>query len=217
MGNNPVNFTDPFGERPLTDGEIGLLTPIFNNTIDYAKIEVKNGAGWNPIAGIAHLKGHPAITLGNTIYFRSENYPATDDFSSAKIESKSLLVHETAHVWQKQTNPKYSEIKAGVEGLRGADAYNYSLDPDSPSTIDGPPKPLTLYGYEQQAQIVENGFLATKGLSSIFRPLSGSGREDYFNSHMSTMATSYLGPWAAASGTQSLTMFNASAPGGRIK
>ncbi len=180
-------------------------------------IDVQNGANWNPIAAIAHSTGHPAITLGNTIYVKPLDYQ--DDFSSAKTISQALLVHETAHVWQKQTNPEYSEIKAGIEGLQGADAYKYKLSPENPSTAAGPPKPLNLYGYEQQAQIVENSFLATRGLTESGAPIASSQQSDYLYSHLSTISTAGLGPWAgnSTSGSQTLGTQNMLPAGGRSK
>jgi RHS repeat-associated protein len=218
VGGNPVNFADPFGERPLTGAEINFLTPIFHSSVDYSKVDIQNGANWNPIAGIAHLHGNPAITLNNTVYIAQDSNKYVDDFSNASIGSQRLLVHEITHVWQKQNNPEYSEIKAGIEGLlQGADAYNYTLSPENPSIVAGPPKPLGLYGFEQQAQLVENGFVATTGLSASESPIPNMEQTDYYNSHMSTMGTGGLGPWASTSGSQSLSTYNAPPAGGRSK
>jgi hypothetical protein len=147
-GNNPINANDPTGLRPPTDGEIGMLKPTYNGTVNYSKIDIHSGASldprsWPPIAEGA------AVTLENTIHFPGNGYQA--DFSKADLSTQSWLVHEVGHVYQYQNNQNYSWIKAAAEGLR-SDTYDYTLDAN---------KPFTDYRYEQQASILADYYKAT--------------------------------------------------------
>jgi Domain of unknown function (DUF4157) len=83
-------------KRKLTAGEIALARAAFGGRIDYRRVRLVDGAAVNPVAGIAFFKGHPAITLGSTIYFRRD---FCDDFSGPGPDAK-LFMHEMTHVWQ---------------------------------------------------------------------------------------------------------------------
>ena len=210
VGGNPVNLRDPFGDRPLTEGEKQLLKPIFNETINYNLVDIQSGANWNPIAWIAHVTNHPAITLGNTIYVKTGHYH--DDFAGAGLTDQSILVHEVAHVWQKQTNPEYSEIKAGLEGLKGKAAYQYVLSPPDPGAMAGPMKPLNLYGgFEQQAQIVQDYFLNSQGVPPLGNQDLTAGPQTLNYGYEQTLGPVGLGP-AANTGTGDLSPGDQSLP-----
>jgi len=160
VGGNPLNRSDPSGLRPLTDGEMALLLPIFNDKVDYGKIDIRSGVGldirtWGPIAT------NNAVTLGNTIRFPSSGYQ--EDFSQANTSSQAWLVHEVGHIYQYQNYPEYSWIKAAAEGLR-SDTYKYSL-------IEG--KTFGSYRYEQQAEILADYFIALQKSSSQREKLAG--------------------------------------------
>ena len=85
--------------RRLTDGEIALARAAFAGRIDYRRVRLVDGAAVNPVAGIAFFKGHPAIALGSTLYFRRDY---RDDFAVAERRAAKSFLHEMTHVWQYQ-------------------------------------------------------------------------------------------------------------------
>ncbi|HEX6376697.1 MAG TPA: DUF4157 domain-containing protein [Allosphingosinicella sp.] len=86
-------------QRKLTAGEIALARTAFEDKIDYARVRLSDGPGSNPAAHIAFMRGNPAITIGNTIYFK-EGFSA--DFSAAGADGATFM-HEMTHVWQYRT------------------------------------------------------------------------------------------------------------------
>jgi hypothetical protein len=72
--------------RKLTGDEIETLRKVYGDSIDYSRIQIKEGN-----AGLFSTTGR-AFTHGDTIYIPKEDLPLTED----------LLVHESAHVWQHQ-------------------------------------------------------------------------------------------------------------------
>src|SRR5436190_1142325 len=82
--------------RPLTQGEIALVEPVFGNALAYGRVRIRHGAGWNPIPMLAFANGNPAITLGRTIYVRDP----VADFAEEAEARRRLFVHEMMHVWQ---------------------------------------------------------------------------------------------------------------------
>lgn len=139
--NNPLTYDDPLGLRPLTAGEVAMLTPIFNNTVNFSKIDVESGAGMDPRAW-APIANGDAVTLGDTIHFPSSGYQS--DFSSASLSDQAWLAHEVTHVYQYQNDPNYSWTKAAQEGLR-SDTYKYNFSEHGC---------FKDYRYEQQAAMV---------------------------------------------------------------
>jgi Domain of unknown function (DUF4157) len=83
-------------QRKLTAGEIKLAREAFGDRIDYNKVRLSDGPGTNAAAHIAFMKGNPAITVGNTVYFK-EGFTA--DFSAPGADGRSFM-HEMTHVWQ---------------------------------------------------------------------------------------------------------------------
>jgi hypothetical protein len=86
-------------QRKLTAGEIALAQTAFGDKIDYDKVRLSDGPGTNPMAHMAFAKGNPAITIGNTVYFKRDFCP---DFS-VRGENGTTFMHEMAHVWQYRT------------------------------------------------------------------------------------------------------------------
>jgi len=144
---NPLRYYDPFGLRPLTAGEIDMLRQIFNCNVDYPKIDIHDGPGFDPRTW-PPLATNNAVTLGNNIYFPSSGYKS--DFSTGNLAEQSWLVHEVGHVYQGQNDPSYSWVKAAAEGTR-SDTYQYDLDPS---------KDFGDYRYEQQAEILADYYRA---------------------------------------------------------
>jgi len=86
VGNDPIDFTDPFGLRRLTDCEKQKLAPYIPK-IDLDKADLHDGeVPW-------YLgKDYDGITRGNDIYFRPDVYdPST-------IDGLAVLGHELVHV-----------------------------------------------------------------------------------------------------------------------
>jgi RHS repeat-associated protein len=141
----PLIYVDPDGLRPLTDGEIKFLQAIYNDKVDFSKIDIKSGAAGSARAWLPIATGH-AVTLENNIHFPTSAYK--EDFSKEGVGGQAWLVHEVGHVWQHQTNPNYSWVKAA-----GDREYNYDLTPG---------KDLTSYGWEQQPSIIADSFLVDR-------------------------------------------------------
>jgi hypothetical protein len=74
--------------RKLTSDEINELRAVYGDSIDYSKVEIKEG-----FSGVFSVTGL-AFTHGNTIYIPSKYLPLS--------QNKGTLVHEMAHVWQNQ-------------------------------------------------------------------------------------------------------------------
>jgi hypothetical protein len=86
-------------QRKMTAGEIALAKTAFGSKIDYGAVRLSDGPGSNAAAHIAFMKGNPAITIGNTMYFK-EGFAA--DFSVAGANGRTFM-HEMTHVWQYRT------------------------------------------------------------------------------------------------------------------
>jgi uncharacterized protein RhaS with RHS repeats len=111
VGNDPINFTDPFGLRPLTACEKQKLAPYIPK-IDLDKADLHDGeVPW-------YLgKDYAGITRGNDIYFRPGVYdPST-------IDGLAVLGHELVHVGQyrKRTHP--ASLKHATPKLRTSTSF----------------------------------------------------------------------------------------------
>jgi hypothetical protein len=91
VGNDPIDFTDPLGLRPLTDCEKRKLAP-FIPKIDLDNADVHPGQ----VPWYFHLVSNDfeGITRGNDIYFRPGVYDPTT------VEGLATLGHELVHVGQ---------------------------------------------------------------------------------------------------------------------
>ena len=108
-------------QRTLTTGEIALVKAAFGARIDPRRVKLSDGPGSQPLAHLAFTKGNPAITVGSTVYFKTDYCP---DFSAAGRNRKSFI-HEMTHVWQ------YRDLGMTMFFLRyGADLLNVGGNPD---------------------------------------------------------------------------------------
>ena len=133
------------GERPLTPGEVALARSVFGTAIDYTRVTIRRRK-WFPfqpsrvtMAPRGHLHFHP----------RSEAY--CDDFSQVSVLRQGLFIHELVHVWQTQTRGDWYLVTHRMPWAR----YDYALKPGWP---------LTRYGIEQQAMIVQHAFWLRNGI-----------------------------------------------------
>ena len=86
------------------------------------RVRIVEGKGTSAAAAAAFVKGNPAITLGNTIHFKSDRYRS--DFL-LKPKDVALLVHEWTHVVQ------YSRIGyAAFAAKYGRDLKQHGFNPD---------------------------------------------------------------------------------------
>ena len=128
--------------RPLTPAETALARTMFGDAIDYARVEIRNRK-WiffqprrTTMAPTGHIHFHPAGGL-----YR-------DDFAAAGLDLQGLFIHEMVHVWQYQQGI-FLPLKR-----HPFCTYAYALHPG---------RPLTGYGIEQQAMIVQHAFLLRHG------------------------------------------------------
>jgi len=123
--------------RPLTPGERLLAAGLFGDAIDHDRVRLHRAKWWpfQPRRYVMAPDGH--------IWFHPDGGAWRDDFALASLDLQALLVHELAHVWQHQS---------GVNLLLRRHPfcrYAYDLKPG---------KPLSRYGIEQQAMIIEDAF-----------------------------------------------------------
>lgn len=132
------------GERPLSAGEIALARSIFGDAIEYAEVRIKRQkwAFFQPRNITMAPRGH--------IHFHPDGNAYCDDFATAPLTRQALFIHEMTHVWQTQTRGKWYLITRRMPWA----TYDYTLQPGWP---------LSRYGIEQQARIVEHAFLLRKG------------------------------------------------------
>ena len=142
----PVAEEVALPNRPLTDGEVALLQPIFRDGIDYAHVRViDNSFPLQPANVYMTPRGH--------IYAPGELWQA--DFSTGPRGQRAVFVHEMTHVWQYANGMdlvSQSLVDFTRYGGQYEKAYAYELAPD---------RDLVDYGMEQQASIIEDYFAIT--------------------------------------------------------
>ncbi|WP_223643971.1 hypothetical protein [Corallococcus sp. EGB] len=148
-------FVEPTS-RKLTGDELAALHEVYGDSIDYTRIEIKEGN-----AGLLTVGGRP-FTHGDTIYIPKDWLPLTKD----------TLVHEAAHVWQHQQGGNDYMSEALVAQLFG-DGYNFEkalrqgksweqMNPEQQAALieqayqdgcfDNPPAPFIVDGRDYTAQ-----------------------------------------------------------------
>ena len=132
------------GERHLTPGEVELARTIFGDAIDYGAVTLrrKKWFPFQPKRITMAPRGH--------LHFHPEGQAYCDDFSTASLQRQGLLIHELTHVWQTQTRGDWYLVLHRHPFCR----YDYALKPG---------QPLTTYGIEQQAMIVQHAFWLRHG------------------------------------------------------
>ena len=145
VSNNPLKYVDPTGLREMTEEERKVARKMYGpsgTVINYDEVNIVV-QGWG-LRTFCYV-GPKAFVIDNTIYVRSE-----------KDLTNPLLIHELWHVWQYQN--KQLTVKGGILAhlksplpLIGGDLYAYDR-----TKI----KPFQDYGFEQQAQILQDIYLA---------------------------------------------------------
>lgn len=138
-------------QRPLTAAEVALVAAVFGDAIDPAKVTVNRRRWWpfqprlTVMAPDGHLWCHP----------QGPHYRSC--YASAPLSMQALFVHEMVHVWQAQRRGRWYLPLMRHPFCR----YVYTLRPG---------KPFARYGIEQQAEIVADAFLLTRGTARPGKP-----------------------------------------------
>jgi len=127
--------------RLMTPGEVKMAKDIFRETINYSKVWVHKGSYF--FFGLQNK--NTSMSPNGEMYFRNYYHP---DFSKASISNQHIFIHELSHVWQFQHG-----MRVKLRGLLSwAAKYQYALSS----------WPLSVYGMEQQAQIIADYYLLTR-------------------------------------------------------
>lgn len=135
--------------RRLTTGEIELARAIYKTSIDYSRVRIHDRK---------FFFGQPSnsgMTPNGEIYVDGAY---SEDYSRSTVGLQEFFIHEMAHVWQYQNkvlNPIMAAIGEMFEHLFDyGESYKYTLSTG---------KDLIEYDIEQQAAIIADYFLTTKG------------------------------------------------------
>jgi len=130
-------------ERRLTPGEKALAASVFGDALDLRGVTVRGQAWWlfQPRNVVMAPCGHVHFHARCPFYY--------EDFSRAPLHLQGLLIHELTHVWQHQSGRNL------VFARRPFARYSYL--PLKPG------KKFESYGIEQQAEIVRDWFVLSRG------------------------------------------------------
>lgn len=137
--------------RLLTLPERTLAAELFGDAIDYDRVRVHRRKWWlfQPrtwtLAPDGHLWFHPAAPHHR------------DCFGCSETMLQAHFIHEMTHVWQAQRRGRWYLPVARHPFCR----YRYTLIPG---------RPLSAYGIEQQAAIMQDAFLAARRGEPFDRP-----------------------------------------------
>lgn len=128
--------------RPPTPGEGGLITDVFGDAIDAAHVRFHRAKWW------LFQPRHIVMAPDGHIWFHPTNPSWRDDFSTAPLALRALIVHELTHVWQHQRG-----ISLPLRRHPFC-RYGYAIKPG---------RRFTAYGLEQQAEIVRHAYVLREG------------------------------------------------------
>lgn len=128
----------------MTAGEVTLARTVFGDAIDYSAVRIRRRK-WFPFQP-------KRITMAprGHLHFHPQGSAYCDDFSGVGLQRQGLFIHELTHVWQTQTRGQWYLLLFRHPFCR----YDYALKPG---------QPLTAYGIEQQAMIVQHAFWLRHG------------------------------------------------------
>ncbi|MFL6761736.1 MAG: vgr related protein [Sphingomicrobium sp.] len=137
--------------RSLTPGEVELARSIFDDAIEYSKVQMFRGKWW------PFQPRRSAMAPSGDIWFHPDGGGWSEDFSNEPLSLQAFWIHEMTHVWQAQKGGRFY-----LPLMRHPFChYRYELKPG---------KPFRRYGVEQQAEIVRHRFLADRGASVPILP-----------------------------------------------
>jgi hypothetical protein len=149
--------------RPLTQGEKDLLHPIFGDTLGYdsqmvARNDRHTGGEYNSFT--------PGYIPNMSPHIWSWDYSKASDSRAA------VFVHEMVHVWQ-SGHGRHNVLRGIYLWAKYddyADAYKYDLDSSAS---------LGYFNMEQQAAIIEDYYLVSKGLTPDNNEGTRKSKADY--------------------------------------
>jgi hypothetical protein len=146
-----VSYMRSMTARALTPEECRLVEEVFGSSFDTEPVRIHRVRWWRfqprnvLMAPDGHLWCHPDGPLYRECY------------ASAPIGMQALFVHEMTHVWQAQRGGRWYLPLMRHPFCR----YVYTLKPG---------KPFARYGIEQQAEIVADAFLLSRGVPRPGKP-----------------------------------------------
>jgi hypothetical protein len=148
---DPVTAMSPCAFRKLSSGERDLAQEVFGSVLDLDRIWIFAMPFWR----------RAFVTGGRLVVWPAAW--ALRDFSVAPLAVQGVFIHELVHVWQAQSgiNLLWAKLRAGD----GPQSYDYAL-----SETCG----MGDFNIEQQAMIVEHGFLSARGQATPFESLAYS-------------------------------------------
>ncbi|QAY78357.1 hypothetical protein [Sphingosinicella sp. BN140058] len=154
--------------RPLTPGEIDLCRRVFPDPLPYRAVRLCDGAGRNPVAGMAFRNRATAIALRRTIYFRI-HYRSDFAWDAKDHEARRLFLHEMTHVWQ------WWVLGVPLFLLRyGRELKACRFDASAMYRYADDPRPFGKCRLEAQAEMIGD-YQRPEQRSSIAARLSGTG------------------------------------------
>jgi hypothetical protein len=130
--------------RHLTPGEVELVRSIFADAIDTTRVRLIEGKWW------PFQPKRSAMAPMGSIYFHPDGGGWSEDFSKEGLGRQAFFIHEMTHIWQSQKGGRLYLPLMRHPLCR----YSYALVPG---------KRFDRYGLEQQAEIVKDAFLASRG------------------------------------------------------
>ena len=127
------------------------MCSIFHKAIDTSRVWLIEGKWW-PF----QPRRSAMAPMGN-VYFHPERGGWSEDFSREPLGRQAFFIHEMTHVWQSQKGGRFYLPLMRHPFCR----YSYALEPG---------KPFERYGLEQQAEIVKDAFLASRGAAPTVCP-----------------------------------------------
>lgn len=112
LANGIVDLDRGTGARRLTGTEMQLVVEAYGARVAPADVRIVRGAGLSVFATIAFMHGNPAITIGNTMYLKSDLNEIDYAELSNTMRGLELLLHEYTHVVQ------YATLGFGAFGKR---------------------------------------------------------------------------------------------------
>jgi hypothetical protein len=140
--------------RQLTPGEIELVRSVFGDAVDTARVRLVKGKWW------PFQPRRSAMAPMGDIYFHPDGGGWSDDFSREPLGRQAFFIHEMTHVWQAQKGGRFYLPLMRHPFCR----YSYAIEPG---------RPFERYGLEQQAEMVKDAFLASRGAAPTVCPPRG--------------------------------------------
>lgn len=135
--------------RPLTDGELALLQPVFRDALNYQKIRVY------PRRYLPFQAALIAMSPNGAMFFPRDTLYC-DDFSCTSYRYITLFIHEAVHIWQHQMGfpVRLSGLCIALKGgYKKQKAYQYKHLLEKYQRF-------SQFNMEQQAEIITDYFVA---------------------------------------------------------